>query len=91
MNCCNKSFTPYWQKAAIIKQQLKIKARGWQREERAFLKKTGGIPTDPPADRTFSLLIMRITKVSEKIILECQDQYCYIGGMYGYLKLSVVN
>jgi len=50
INCYNKGFTPYWQKADIIKQQLKT-ARGWQREEQAILKITGGIPSGPPADR----------------------------------------
>ena len=48
----------------------KINARGWQREEQAFLKKAGGMPSGPPAERTFSLLVIRLTKVGEKIILE---------------------
>jgi len=67
-----------------------MKARGWEREEQAFLQKTGGIPSGPPADRTFSLLIMRITKVGDKIILEMPGSVGLLqGGMYGNLKLSV--
>jgi len=61
MNCCNKGFTPFWRKAAIVKQQLKNQRKRMAERGTSILKKTGGIPYGPPADRTFSLLIMRIT------------------------------
>jgi hypothetical protein len=31
-----------------------MNARGWQREEQAFLKKAGGILSGPPAERSSS-------------------------------------
>ena len=34
------------------------------------MKKTGGIPSGPPAERAFNLLTIRFTKIGEKIILE---------------------
>lgn len=58
--------------------------------EQAFLKKAGGMPSGPPAERTLSLLIIRLTKVDEKIILEMPG-YVLQGGVYGKLRLSVVN
>mgnify|MGYP003415464556 CR=1 FL=1 len=67
-----------------------MKARGVLSDVQAFLKKTGGIPSGPPAVRTFSLLIMRITKVGEKKILEIPGLVVQ-GGMYGKLWLSEVN
>ena len=67
-----------------------MNARGWQREEQAFLKKAGGMLSGPPAERSFSLLITRFTKVGEKLILE-RTRPVLQGGVSGNLWLSVVN
>ena len=54
------------------------------------MKKIGGIPSGPPAERAFNLLIIHFTKIGEKIILEIQGSVVQ-GIVLGNLRLSVVN
>ena len=65
-------------------------ASGWQRDGQAFLKKVGGMPSGPPAERWFNLFMMRETKVGVKTMEE-RPGPTERGCMPGCTPLSLVN